>query len=314
MNRSRSSSAALVLLALTTCGSEPEFESIDVGVDVRLNAVAENWSHFVAVGADGVIVDDDGQSWDVGAMELRDVAFFEERDAWRWFVVGDQGLALHASHREQKDFSSEPKPIEWVTVDVGTTADLHATQFWDGYWVVVAGDETLRVSFGWDGPDYDSDDVIWTDPTPPPEGWGRLRALFVGPGPRLWAAGEQGRLLWAEGDLQQWFVENLNTTSTLRDGGEFSGRAWVVGDEGTISFARPNESWIPETLHTQHDLLGFGFAVIGSDQTLRDLHLRKGTLYSEVLARFDWQPRAISEHYVVGDDGNVVYYCNCPPE
>lgn len=62
----------------------------------------------------------------------------------------------------------------------------------------------------------------------------------------------------------------------------------------------------------QHDLLSYGFGVLDSGQTIRKIHFREGKLKSEIFARFDWQPRALSEHFIVGDKGNVVAYYGEP--
>jgi hypothetical protein len=306
----------LSVLTIAACASEPELRYVDVGVEVRLNAVAEFGivaGSFIAVGSGGIVVDSDGEQWDLGDIELRDVAWGHDRASYdytlTWMVVGDQGTAAFAVAEDALDM--EYLPLKWTTLELGIESDLHAVNFReDPPQIVVAGDETLRVRPSWKFEFEEwEEEPQWIEPSPPPGGWGRLRALFPGPG-RLWAAGEEGRLLWSDGDLTTWTVDDPNTTVNLNGGCFWNGRAWLVGDDGFIAYISSDSAWVRESLGTKADLLSFEypFGVIASDRTIRMVSDDRGELVTDWVLPFDWQPRDISQHFAVGDGGQVVLY------
>lgn len=305
----------IVLAALTSaaCADEPELRYVDVGVDARLNAVAGFGVHegsFVAVGSGGIVVDSDGEQWTLGEFELRDIAWGHvPGDTVTWMVVGDRGTAAFGVAEDGPDL--DYLPLEWTPLELGIESDLHAVNFREEPpQIVVAGDETLRVRPSWEFEFEEwEEEPQWIEPSPPPDGWGRLRALFPGPD-RLWAAGEDGRLLWSDGDLTTWTVDDPNTTVDLNGGCFWNGRAWLVGDDGFIAYRSSHPAWVRESVGTNADLLGFEypFGVIASDRTIHMVRDSHRGLVTEWVLPFDWQPRDISPYFAVGDGGRVVFY------
>jgi hypothetical protein len=106
------------LLAACGDGSKPGIYEIDIGVDVRVNAIVavhqpEGLGLFAAVSG-GAIVDQDGQRWQLSSHELWALATDQFGRHW---VCGDRGYLAFADVDK-----SGTEPI-WTPVDLGIEAD-----------------------------------------------------------------------------------------------------------------------------------------------------------------------------------------------
>jgi hypothetical protein len=91
-----------------------------------------------------------------------------------------------------------------MTVDVGTTANLHAITS-VGSQLVVAGDEVVLAQ---------TVDGNWIEPTVPESGWGQLRALHYDQ-TRLYAVGHGGTIWSTSNPDGEWIAESAGTTADL---------------------------------------------------------------------------------------------------
>lgn len=194
-------------------GWEPA-ESVDVGVSADLDAVThlpDPEFSYLAVGSGGtVVVWTDSSTGEVnakahtvpGEVDLRGAASRANGDSREWWVIGDGGFAAFSADRGET----------WSTVDLATTADLHAIIEIDDRLVVV-GDDVLRVG---------EPDGMWFEPPMPLDGWGQLRDIVHDESSmRLYAVGLGGRILTVDDPSNEWAAEDSGTTADLFAVGQF---------------------------------------------------------------------------------------------
>ncbi len=212
-----------------TPGSEP----IDLGIDTDLSAVADlnstsNERHyaFLAVGASGTVAvwgtDFSGEPdepfvdvFDLGDLDLH-AAWIDKSDAsseaWRWWVVGDGGLIMASNNLGES----------WNTVELASTANLHAIAGIAGFPIVVGDDIII----------WATSDGTWTPLTPPTGSWGELRGIsvYATTETRIEVVG-LGGVIWATNDPSgEWTLEPSGVTTDL-----FAVDYGVaVGAEGTL--------------------------------------------------------------------------------
>jgi hypothetical protein len=206
-----------------------ESRPIDIGVSADLNAVAHLQDAeflYLAVGSGGTVVawaDDyighvTKKSWTIpGDVELRGALSRPFGESHEWWVIGDGGFAAVTDDRGET----------WSTVDVGTTADLHAILEVDERLVVV-GDAGVRVL---------ESDGTWIEPPAPTDGWGQLRDVALGESTeRLCAVGLGGLILTANGPTDDWVAEDSGTSADLFAVGEFLEERLIgaTGATGTV--------------------------------------------------------------------------------
>jgi hypothetical protein len=218
-------------LAVSTacCPNERRWEdseSIDVGVSADLDAVgyvyyAPGYTSpgYLAVGSGGTVV-----AWNAettakaqtvpGEVDLHGVVSRLHSDSSEWWVIGDGGFAAVTNDQGGT----------WSTVDLATTADLHAI-IEIGERVIVVGDDTVRVR---------EPDGTWIEPPGSVEGWGQLRdiASFGG----LWAVGLDGVIWTASDPSGEWVAEDSGTSADLFAAGLFSSERLLgaAGAGGTV--------------------------------------------------------------------------------
>lgn len=304
--------SAAVLGTINACilwcpgaGWEKGTGTIELGVTADLHAVVEAGGAinmrryaYLAVGAAGIVVgwgeDDFGsgdrfvESWVVGDADLR-AAWGEDSN---WWVVGDAGMAARSSDLGET----------WTTVDLGTSNNLHGITSVDGRLVIV-GDEVVRVR--------DAENGTWSEPPTPPQGWGRLRALYHddGGGPdvwdlRTWAVGLDG-VIWSTLEPgEAWSAESSGVATDLFAIGRsyYDDRIIAVGEQGTVVVRDTNE-WTPVASGTEIDLVGYQYGgVLGAGGQVYELDLHHGLKHVET---FDGGRAFVFDYtlVVVGDGG-----------
>jgi hypothetical protein len=222
-------SAALTLVLGTSTACWPcerwrVSESFDVGVSADLDAVVEIGSTdytYLAVGSGGTVVawnefsTNEAQVWTLpGNVDLHGAAVGRgDGNGSEWWVVGDGGFAAVTENRGQT----------WSTVDLATTANLHAIIEIEERLVVV-GDAVVRVR---------EPDGTWIEPLASAVGWGQLRDVAYANG--LWAVG-LGGVIWTASDPSgEWVAEDSGTTADLFAAGWFSEQLLgAAGAAGTV--------------------------------------------------------------------------------
>lgn len=237
--------ATVVIGILHGCHSQddcwPPPRSIELGVGSNLHAVApaaerDSGHSAIAVGSAGTVVawgyrNDElfVETSTVGDVDLRGVA---GAGAGRWVVVGDGGFAAVSD-----DFGQT-----WTTLDLGTSADLHAA-FVVSQSVVVVGDEVVRVVAG---------DNTWLEPAEVPDaGWGQLRAggsSYAAPypseDPRTYAVGLGGVIVSTTDPSGVWVAEDSGVSVDLFGVGPLQWLVAAVGADGTFLVREAGE-WSP---------------------------------------------------------------------
>jgi hypothetical protein len=241
--------AAAVLGALHGCNRGPDVgwqspRSIDLGADSNLHSVG---AHGIAVGSAGTVaVGSEGTvlAWTVNwgdgfnsepvvetstltDVELRGVTDAGDR---RWVVVGDGGFAAVTNNSGET----------WTTLDLGTSADLHAVFTVDDS-VVVVGDNVVRV--------LQADDT-WLEPANPQVGWGQLRAGRAG-GPRYaddqrtYVVGLGGAISSTTDPSAVWVAEDSGVDVDLFGVGSLGRTVAAVGANGTFLVRNEAGEWSP---------------------------------------------------------------------
>lgn len=152
------------------------------------------------------------------AADLRGVAYH-----WNWVIaVGDAGTIVRAP----RDGSGA-----WELVDAGVAQDLYAVASL-GQFALALGDDVVIV--------HDRGADTWAPASPPPEGWGSLRASFRdGYDGTYWVVG-LGGVAWSTKDLQgAWTRVDLGTDADLV---ATSSDMKVFGSGGTILY-RSGGTW-----------------------------------------------------------------------
>jgi hypothetical protein len=221
-----------ILATASACCLEKGWDSadkVDVGVSADLNAVAhlpDPEFSYLAVGSGGTVVawrdfisgEVNAKAFTVpGDVDLRGTASRANGELLEWWVIGDGGFAAVSDDRGET----------WSTVDLATTADLHAIVEIDQRLVVV-GDDVVRMS---------EPDGIWFEPPAPVGGWGQLRDIVHDTSPmRLYAVGLGGVILAADDPSNEWVAEDSGTTSDLLAVGQFweEGLIGASGAAGTV--------------------------------------------------------------------------------
>jgi hypothetical protein len=177
-------------------------DTLDLGVEDDLHAVTyvqtQFESGFVAVGADGVIVESLGGSPEVHrpvAVDLHGVAIVDDEV----MAVGDHGTLV----RRPLDGSTD-----WEVVGLGVTGDLRAIFVDLDGTVFVVGDNVLLFR--------EQETDLWTAPPAPKGGWGELRAgsfASAYPVDIVYAVGRHG-VAWST-RTRFWMAEDLGTDVDL---------------------------------------------------------------------------------------------------
>lgn len=241
--------AAAASVALGTAsgckvGDQHETGVIELGIDADLRggAVLEATANginyeYLAVGVAGVVVIWGYEDRSLGDLVVDSMVVGEAdlHDAWAWTngvgIVGDAGLVATSPDYGQT----------WQTLDLGTTADLHASLAFDER-VVIVGDEVVRVLEA---------DGTWSEPMTPEGGWGRLRALYRDRDQgRIWAVG-LGGVIWSTDDPTGiWIAEDSGvTTDLLGIDGDLA-----VGAAGTL-LVRDAAGWTRRESNVEIDLV-----------------------------------------------------------
>jgi hypothetical protein len=146
----------------------------------------------------------------------------------RWVVVGDGGFAAVTNNSGET----------WTTLDLGTSADLHAVFTVDDS-VVVVGDNVVRV--------LQADDT-WLEPANPQVGWGQLRA---GTSPsraagdrRTYVVGLGGAISSTTDPSAVWVAEDSGAGVDLFAVGPLGQAVAAVGANGTFLVREAGE-WSP---------------------------------------------------------------------
>jgi hypothetical protein len=299
---------AIALVTVGACGWKPSFEEVDLGVDVRLNAVESDpfSESFIAVGSGGTVVRDDSVTWDLGDVELRDIqrepAY--EAEPSLWFVVGDAGsIAVGRQPNSHGD-------IEWLVQETGTTANLHGVAALDETTPIVVGDEVVLIG----QPTPEEGMFEWIAEPTPPGGWGQLRDVEIEydewDGDTLddeaWirAVGLQGRIWLVDSQFEEWLSLDAGTDEDLLD--VYSSR--ICGTRGTIVTCGGYDRGLDEC--TSERVGEFDFVAcheLGWLGTDRRIHVD----WAEGGYLLDWQPQAIDELWgsvVVGDGGHAGWW------
>lgn len=300
-------------LALAGCLDQSELVELDLGVDVRLDDVQSTSyyaDHFLAVGAGGVVVDQDARQWDLGDAHLRAVDY--DSEVGRWWVAGDDGFVA---------FANDDGSLDWQVLEVPTDADLQAITFWaeEAPWrIVIVGTDILLV-----GLEVDTDVFVWDEPYAPNGGWGRLRDvvgdhlywIVGGPGDEtlasLWAVGEEGRVVASQGSPYEWksYETGIDADLNCTVYDEIHGDKVMLTPGSIGGFA-----WIEQHPEPRVDVIGCGREVLGADRRIYGVEWSKTFLpnaksrprYVELM-ELDWQPRAFDDWglLIVGDGGHV---------
>ena len=290
-----------LLLWAGGCWPGPSIEEVDIGVDVRVNAVIavphEELGLFAAV-AGGVIVDGDGRRRQLSSHELWAIA---SDTSGRFWVCGERGYLAFADVEDSRDETS------WTPVNLGIDADLFGLAA-KGSQVVVVGDETL-----WMGSEVDGERQ-WIEPTPPSDGWGQLRAasfVTVNSQEQVIVVGLDGRALVSAADDASFSVADglepgvdytrACETLVLGEGlahARWTGDGWVTGGGGEAA---------------DYVACGRGY-VLSSDRWISKLtdNSKLDRLY-----RLPWQGWALDSIfgvYVAGDAGHVALWAEGGPQ
>lgn len=229
-------------------------------------------------------------------VELRGVTDASDR-GWvsdgRWVVVGDGGFAAVTNNSGET----------WTTLDLGTSADLHAVFAVDDS-VVAVGDEVVRV--------VQADD-IWLEPTSPQVGWGQLRA--GGHSDRIYVVGLGGAILSTADPSAVWVAEDSGVGVDLFGVGPLGETVAAVGANGTFLVREAGE-WSPiETKRTTDfvDYLNFDpfGVVLAADGELLQCDQYDLSEGFQHLDRFEGARDLIAQPFnlgliVVGDAGLAV--------
>jgi hypothetical protein len=287
-------------------------DEIDFDVEAQLVAVTRGFGleTLYVAGVDGTVVSSEGCRWELQA-PLHDLIYVHgvqdvKLDS-RLIAVGDDGLV--AVMRQPQACGAE------LALDhVGPGAELLAVAAYHddlGLVVVAVGDDILVV-----GREDALGDLVWSEPTPPVDGWGQLRdvgtptnlpgAAFSGD--QLCALGAAGRLLCTS-DLSNWDVVALSTDANL-NGFCVGPQSLVVGDEGTLISQTTHEEWHVRQFKLDIDFIACTSAyhdpiVIASD---RRIYVVGPDENLKTLLDLDWQPRAFDRELgtvMVGDAGRA---------
>jgi hypothetical protein len=228
--KSRTLACLLAMTSPLACWgpTDPHLKEIELGVDVRLNAVESHRDDyvFIAVGSDGTVVHQDGRTWDLGDVELRDIQCVPGMDAPSlWMVVGDLGTIIVGSQ------PNSDADIEWMVQESGTTANLYGIAVHEGTMPIVVGDQIVLVgqpTAEWGIFEWDAEPV-------PPGGWGRLRDVEVEDG-AVRAVGLQGRMWVGSSEFFQWnwHPTDAGTDEDLFDICMGTSGTQICGTRGTI--------------------------------------------------------------------------------
>ncbi|NJL71435.1 MAG: hypothetical protein HC888_07365 [Candidatus Competibacteraceae bacterium] len=165
------------------------------------------------------------ETFDLADVELRDVIATREG---RWVVVGDGGFAAISDNSGQT----------WATLDLGTSANLHAA-FAVEDCIVVVGDEVVRVLEA---------DNTWLEPAAPQGGWGQLRAGGwtgqYGDDPSSFVVGLGGAISSTADPSGVWMAEDSGVSVDLLAVGPLHLTAAAVGASGTFLMREAGE-WTP---------------------------------------------------------------------
>lgn len=330
--------AALAIVCLTSCGEEgPTYTEIDLHVDVRLNAVEQVGSDFVAVGAEGTVVhhaeryyprhEHEVAVWQLGQDELWAVHEFavveDALHVWdrRWFVVGAAGaLWIGVEDDSAPDHPSAAERFTWFAQPRIVDADLYgvaAVESEAGVQAFAVGDEVMLAGT----PTSEPGQYEWSDlASPSTRGWGTLRDITarwnsVGEW-ELWAAGDQGRVWYSDLGPAGWVEIETGVTDDLVDaedttwggagGAALCGVAgrWLQCDRGACTSTRQG------TLDFVACRLDWALA---SDQRIYD----PATPGWWAIDRLDWLPRAGEgsrwELILVGEGGRAGVWRDDPP-
>lgn len=299
----------LPLAALTALGALPGCylcpdsgwqppKSFDLGVSSNLHAVV---APGIAVGSGGTVVawrrSFDGELA-VETSTLADVELWGVANTGegRWVVVGDGGFVAVSDDWGQS----------WTTLDLGTSADLHAAVAVDER-VVVVGDEVVRVLEA---------DNTWVEPTAPQAGWGQLRAVgapsYPGSDPGIFAVGLGGVISSTTDPSGVWVAEDSGVSVDLFGVGPLQRSVAAVGANGSFLVGEAGE-WRPIETERTVDFVAYQErnpygVLLAADGEIREYHLTDGWRH------IDWlegaQALAVSgsldNFLAVGDAGMAV--------
>ena len=216
---------------------------VELGVDVDLHDlirvrtwIGEREYAYLSVGSGGTAVvwgtDRSGKT-PVSFAETFELGDADLRAAWStdssWWVVGDAGTLMVTNNLGQR----------WESVELGTDADLHGITGLNARPIVV-GDDFVAVR---------APEGTWSEPPPPPEGWGQLRAVYSADG-RVYAVGLGGVIWSTEDPGGDWSAEASGVESDLfavgRLGEQYSSEGvevGVAGAEGTLLVREDAGTW-----------------------------------------------------------------------
>jgi hypothetical protein len=270
---------------------EAQLDPIELGVDVRLDAVTSDNDRLYMIGAGGLVLDDRGNQSPLPAT-LRDIIFVggDTNSDSRLIVVGAEGYVATARNSD----------LEFEVEAVGTEAELWAVAAVRdlAFRVVIVGDDALIV-----GREDEQGELVWTHPEAPPDGWGMLRDVSLDAG---CAIGQAGRMVCTSDDLETWELVELDTDANLNSFCAYYSRD-VVGDAGTL-LSWTGDGWAVMQLQPSVDMLActrffYYHVIVGADRTIYQLNREL-----EPLLELDWQPRAVDPllgTVIVGDDGHA---------
>lgn len=213
---------------ILTSADGVEWAVVNSSGNTDLFGVEFNGKQFVAVGSSGnVFVSDDGQEWTrirMATMEtLHEVKWVKDR----YIAVGDRRLILASTDG-----------ITWNEV----MSEISTTTFYDvisyGSTYIVVGDH-MNVLLSGDGNDWVDNGEISNQTGI--DFSNCLYAIESGKG-RLFAVGQLGNIISSKDGLN-WYQEESNTRSYLRDI-FFDGNRFVsVGDKGAILVSEDGFAW-----------------------------------------------------------------------
>jgi hypothetical protein len=272
-------------------------KSTDLGVSSNLHSVV---APGIAVGSAGTVVAW-GQSLDgepvVETSILADVELWGVTDAGggRWVVVGDGGFAAVSDDWGQT----------WTTLDLGTSADLHAVLAVDES-VIAVGDEVVRVRQA---------DNTWLEPTAPQGGWGQLRAIgsfYPDEDPGVFAVGLGGVISSTTDPSGVWVAEDSGVSVDLFAVGPLQWTVGAVGASGTF-LVREDGEWRPIETERTADFIDYQEfdpygVLLAADGDILQFHLTDGFRYLDRIegARDLAASSPYYELIAVGDAGLAV--------
>jgi hypothetical protein len=284
---------------------EQQVVDYDIDVDAKLVGAASSYGTLY-ISEDGLVLNQSGARRDLGDHVLRDIDSLMT-DPPSVVIVGDDGYVVFGVGLGLEETT-------WYELEPGTDADLRAVTMFDRgdpAELLVVGDGILLRATQTGPGKFD-----WVEPLAPPSGWGSLRDVMFDPvypfrdyppDQAVVAVGDDGRLLTSDEAAFDWTLQPLDTDADLSC---VSGRAW--GERGTM-VRRNGAEWMVTQVDPTVD-----YVACDSDLVV-DSNRRVHDVWNEVSVELDWQPLAVQQGWLVGDEGRVGKYvydntCNvCDP-